>query len=355
MRSADELVAGRYRLMHPLGAGGMAVVELAEDLELRRPVAIKLLADNLARDADVRRRFLREARVAAALTHTNVVHVYDLGEHAGRPYFVMEHVEGETLAQLVQREGRVEPPRAVDLVVQACRGVAAAHAAGLVHRDLKPQNLLLRADGVVKVADFGIARPTEGTQLTQAGTVLGSAAYVAPEQAAGADVTPATDVYGLGAVLYELLTGRPPRTAASLAELVAGAPVVIPPPSGLVHDVPAALERVVMRCLAADPAARPRSAAALADELIAALADEPTLPLLGRQSRSTRSRSVPVLAVVALALVALGIALAVVLPGGGTKKRVRPVAPPPVAPVPHSADAAQQARNLAAWLRKNSG
>jgi serine/threonine protein kinase len=353
---AGEVVGGRYRIVRALGAGGMAVVELAEDIELRRPVAIKLLADNLARDDDLRRRFLREARLVAALTHTNIVHVYDLGEHGGRPYFVMEHVEGETLADLVEREGRVEPVRAVDLVVQACHGVEAAHAAGLVHRDLKPQNLLLRADGVLKVADFGIARPSDGTQLTAAGSVLGSAAYVAPEQVAGGEVSAATDVYGLGAVLYELLTGRAPRTGSSLAELVSGTPKPIVAPSELAPGIHERLEQVVMRALAADPDARPASAHALAAELVAALADEPTRPLPQRRThRVSRRRRLPLLlASGAVLLIALGVGLALGLRGGSS------AAPPPprparIAPVAHSAKPAQQARNLAAWLRRYSG
>ena len=355
---AGEVVGGRYRVVRPLGAGGMAVVELAEDLELRRPVAIKLLADNLARDDDLRRRFLREARLVAALTHTNVVHVYDLGEHAGRPYFVMEHVDGETLAHLVEREGAIEPVRAVDLVVQACHGVEAAHAAGLVHRDLKPQNLLLRADGVVKVADFGIARSREGTQLTAAGSVLGSAAYVAPEQVAGGEVTEATDVYGLGAVLYELLTGRAPRTGSSLAELVAGTPLPIRPPSELVPGIPEALEQVVMRALAADPDARPASAGAFGEELVAALADEPTRPLPQRRTHRVRRRPPRVsllLAVAASLLIALGVGLGLGLSGGSHATSPPPSRPARIAPVAHSTNPVQQARNVAAWLRRYSG
>jgi serine/threonine-protein kinase len=335
----------------------MAMVELAEDLELQRPVAIKLLADNLAHDGDVRRRFLREARMAAALTHPNVVRVYDLGEHDGRPYFVMEHVEGETLARLLEREPRVDAVRAVDLVVQACHGIEAAHAAGLVHRDLKPQNLLLRLDGVLKVADFGIARPSAGTQLTAAGTVLGSAGYIAPEQLAGGAVTPATDVYGLAAVLYELLTGQPPRTGASLPELVDGLPAPIRPPTEFAPGITPTLERVVMRSLATDPAARPASAAALAQELVAALSDEPTRPLPPRlRERGPRRRLAALLGAAALLLVALGTGLALALHGGGgAAPKVTPRRPARVLSVPHSADPAQEARNLAGWLRRNSG
>ena len=190
---------GRYRLERPLGHGGMATVYLAHDVELDRPVAVKLLAESLAGDQAFRRRFLREARLAARLSHPNVVGVYDAGEaEDGRPYIVMEYVDGSTL----EGRGRLPPREAVGLAVQACHGLAHAHAAGLVHRDVKPHNLLLRSDGTLKVADFGIARAAEATALTQVGTVLGTAAYLAPEQATGGEVTPATDVYSLGAVLY---------------------------------------------------------------------------------------------------------------------------------------------------------
>ena len=182
---------GRYRLERPLGHGGMATVYLAHDEELHRPVAIKLLAERLAGDADFRTRFLREARLAARLSHPNIVTVYDAGEaEDGRPYIVMEYVPGTTFAEL----GQIAPGEAVELAIQASRGLAHAHTAGLVHRDVKPQNLLLREDGTVKVADFGIARAAETTALTQVGTVLGTAAYLSPEQALGEQVTAAADI-----------------------------------------------------------------------------------------------------------------------------------------------------------------
>ena len=194
----------------------MAVVYLARDIELDRAVAVKLLAENLAGDPSFEKRFVREARLAARLSHPNVVSVYDAGEDGGRPYIVMEYVEGETLADLLARRGRIPPDEARGLALQAANGLAHAHAAGLVHRDVKPQNLILRGDGTLKIADFGIARAAEATALTQAGTVLGTAAYLSPEQALGEEVGPAADVYSLGAVLYELLTGRPPFELESL-------------------------------------------------------------------------------------------------------------------------------------------
>src|SRR4051812_45709830 len=274
-RMGAPSLVGRYRLERPLGHGGMATVYLAQDEELHRPVAVKLLAENLAGNADFRVRFLREARLAARLSHPNVVSVYDAGEaEDGRPYIVMEYVPGRTLGEL----GRVSPDEAVELAVQACRGLAHAHAAGLVHRDVKPQNLLLRDDETVKVADFGIARAAETTALTQVGTVLGTAAYLSPEQALGEQVTAAADVYSLGAVLYELLTGRPPYAFDSLADLAAKQTSGhITPVSELAPNVPPHVEDAVMRSLARNPAYRPASAADFARELGAP--DEPTVPL----------------------------------------------------------------------------
>jgi serine/threonine protein kinase len=250
--------------------------------------------------------------------------------------------------------------------MQAARGVSAAHEAGLVHRDVKPHNLLLRRDGVLKVTDFGIARAQKGTQVTMAGTLLGTAGYVAPEQLAGEPVTAATDVYGLGAVLYELLTGRPPRSARTIADL---AVEPIRPPSMLVPGIPPALETVVLRCLADDPAERPPSAAGLAAELAAVMEaptrvdpDAPTTPRAPdaptrrRAPDEPRLRPTPrLLVAVAVLLLALGIGLTLGLSGSGDDAPPRAQAPARVTPVPHSEDPAQQARNLSAWLRRWSG
>jgi eukaryotic-like serine/threonine-protein kinase len=278
MAALEEL--GRYRVENVLGGGGMALVYRARDEELDRPVAIKLLADNLAADEAFRKRFLREARLAAQLAHPNVVQVYDSGEADGRPYIVMEYVEGETLADLLARRGRLPPAEAVELALQVCSGLEHAHRAGLVHRDIKPQNLLIRGDGTVKITDFGIARSAHGTRLTETGSVLGTAAYLAPEQAAGEEVTPAADVYALGVVLYELLAGRTPRTAETLTQfLVRGQEQPIPELRELAPDVPEALEDVVMRCLARIPEYRPPSAGALGADLAATSGELPTAAL----------------------------------------------------------------------------
>jgi serine/threonine protein kinase len=350
----------------------MALVLLAHDDELDRSVAIKLLGEHLARDPSFRTRFLREARLAAALAHPNVVQVFDAGEDGGRPYIVMEHVEGETLAEVLARRGRLPPDEVLTLALQACRGLQHAHDAGLVHRDVKPQNLLLRADGTLKLVDFGIARAAEETRLTQAGTILGTAAYLSPEQAAGEEVTAVADVYSLGVVLYELLTGRTPYTFETLAELAHEQEVQpIEPIAVLAPDVPEALEDVVMRCLARNPSYRPGSAAELAAQLRAALpgdrATAETAPLevaptrgqtagrlrLGRGSGSDPglrpSRAAWVSAGLVLLTAAL-LGLAALAADGDDP----PPTPPGVEPVPRGDTAAEQARNLAAWLRENS-
>jgi eukaryotic-like serine/threonine-protein kinase len=361
--TTERRLAGRYRVLRPLGHGGMAVVELARDEELGRTVAIKLLADNLARDAAFRERFLREARIAARVAHPNVVRVYDVGEDDGRPYIVMEYVDGETLEELLQRDGRLEAARAVELATQLCAGLAAAHDAGLVHRDVKPQNLLVRRDGVLKIADFGVARLEAATRLTRTGTVLGTAAYLAPEQALGRDVTTAADVYAAGAVLYELLTGRPPREVATAADLSRALELPVVPLRELAPEAPRALEELVMRCLAHYPEHRPESAAALAAELTAAVPDARTLPLPARhltrptavqERRRTSRRSRAVVAVVIASAVVGAVVALVAAQHGGSAPSPRPALPPAVRPVPHSADPAQEARNLSNWLRAAS-
>jgi serine/threonine protein kinase len=356
----ETLAEGRYRVDRTLGHGGMATVYLAHDEQLRRPVAVKVLAEHIAGDEGLRRRFLREARLAARLSHPNIVQVYDAGETDGQPFLVMEYVPGRTLAGC----GKLSPQETVQLILQACAGLQHAHEAGLVHRDVKPGNLLLREDGVLKVTDFGIAQAAGSTRLTQVGTILGTAAYLAPEQAAGEEVTAAADIYSLGAVLYELLTGRPPFEFDSLAELGAKQRSgVITPVRDLEPSVPEPVEAAVMHALAREPRFRPASAAELAQEL-AATADVPTEPLLATavtEPLQTRTfRSVPgsgaalwIAAAAALAL--LGVVLGVLEIGGGggdapaePRRVVRIEAPT------RGATPADQARNLSAWLRKHS-
>jgi eukaryotic-like serine/threonine-protein kinase len=342
----ETLAAGRYRIEREVGHGGMATVYLAHDEELGRPVAVKLLPPHLADDADFRARFVREARLAGRLSHPNVVRVYDAGETDGRPFIVMEYVSGSSLADA----GRLAPQRVIELVVQACTGLQHAHDAGVLHRDVKPANLLVSDSGVLKIADFGIARADESTRHTQGGTLLGTAAYLAPEQIAGEDATAASDIYSLGAVLYELLTGRPPYGFSSLAELAAQqADGAIAPVRDVEPAVPADVEAVVMHALAREPRFRPASAAELGQELVRSATEPATVPL----RQPPRQRLSPwIVGVALLVAVAVAIGVAVVAAGGDGKKR--PAAPARVTPPAPAASAEQQARNLARWLRTHS-
>jgi eukaryotic-like serine/threonine-protein kinase len=356
------LLAGRYRVVRRLGSGAMAVVELAEDMQLERPVAIKLLRAGVLEDRDLRARFVREARAAARLSHPNVVGVFDTGATDGRPFIVMEYVPGETLAAVLERRRTLPPAEVVDLGVQACAGLAEAHDHGLVHRDVKPQNLIVREDGILKIADFGIVRGDETTRLTQHGTVLGTAGYLSPEQAAGEDVTAASDLYALGAVLYELLTGRTPYEFESLTEFAATQwSRAVTPVRDIRPDVPEALEAVVMRCLARDARFRYGSAAELRSALRASL--EPrrdhTAPMRRLPARPTArlpgvsrvSWVVGAALVIAVTLLALGLSR---LGGNGTGPRAKGPAAPTIAALPRGATPAAEARNLSAWLRASS-
>jgi serine/threonine protein kinase len=381
--SAGTLAAGRYRVEGTLGQGGMAAVYLAHDSELDRAVAIKVLAEHLADDEAFRERFLREARMAAKLSHPNIVHVYDQGEENGQPFIVMEYVDGPTLGEELKRTGPLPPARVVDLALQICGGLEHAHASGLVHRDIKPGNLLLRKDGTVKIADFGIARAAQATKLTQIGSVLGTAAYLAPEQAAGEPVTAAADIYSLGCVLFELLSGRTPYVFESLSELVVKQrEEPITPIRELRPDVPPEVEAAVMHCLARAPEYRPASAAELAQELAAGSPEPPTEPLphpsgvratevatvpltraeppatLQRTRAPRRQFTLPprttwlVFAVVAgLVFVVLAFALTSGEGDGGAEQTPQT---PAVEPVPAADNSAEQARNLADWLRDNA-
>ena len=350
---------GRFRIDGTLGRGGMAVVYLAHDTELGRPVAVKVLADHGMEDHSFRARFAREARIAAGLTHPNVVQVFDVGEEAGRPFIVMEYVEGETLGDELRRERRLSPERVVDVARQCCAGLACAHAAGLVHRDIKPQNLLVTADGAVKIADFGVAHALDQTRLTLTGSIVGTARYLAPEQTMSTRVTGAADVYALGVVMYELLTGRPPHPGDSLPELVlAKRRESAKPPRALRPEIPAQLDAAVVSCLAAAPERRP-TAAGLAE----ALTDEPTVvrseprrPVAAVRAdpgpRVFRARRRPPAIVAAVVLVLAAAAVAGVLAmtaGGGSPPASHPLRTP-AGPTP-----VEHAHNLAHWIRGHTG
>jgi eukaryotic-like serine/threonine-protein kinase len=272
--SAQGTIAGRYELGDRLGLGGMSTVLVAFDTRLERYVAIKLLAEHLADDAQFVTRFRREAMAAARLVHPNIVQVYDYGldEPSGRYYIVMERIVGPSGAQVLRDRGKLPIDEAVDWIAQACRGLEYAHRNGLVHRDVKPGNLLRsEGDGTVKLADFGIAKTaSEESSITQVGSVLGTAAYLAPEQAAGEEAGPAADLYGLGVVAYQLLSGRLPYEAASLTELALKQQREVPQPLHHVDpSIPPQLAVAVERALALRPGARYASA----DEMRQAIID----------------------------------------------------------------------------------
>jgi serine/threonine-protein kinase len=301
----SSLIAGRYELGDRLGYGGMSTVLVATDRRLERKVAVKLLAEHLADDSQFISRFRREALAAAKLVHPNIVQVFDFGldEPSGRYYIVMEYIRGRSGAEILREETRLGVGDTLELVDGACRGLAHAHRMGVVHRDVKPGNILRSDEGSVKLADFGIAKAMVGqtSQITQAGSVLGTAAYLAPEQATGGEVGPPADLYGLGVVTYQLLAGRLPYDAASLTQLAMMQERQHPPRlDDLTRDVPAALAYAVERALAIDP----RERYASAEEMRAALhegargigpQDEGTAAtsMLPNRSRTSATRAVP--------------------------------------------------------------
>jgi eukaryotic-like serine/threonine-protein kinase len=268
--AAAGLIADRYELRDRLGTGGMSTVRLAFDARLEREVAVKLLAEHLADDENFVSRFRREALSAARLVHPNIVQVFDFGldERTGQHYIVMEFVAGHSCAEILRESGTLPVSDAIAIVVQACRGLEHAHRNGVVHRDVKPGNLLRSHEGVVKLADFGIAKATEQSSITQIGSVLGTAAYLAPEQARGEEAGPPADLYALGVVTYQMLAGRLPYEATSLTELAFKQQREVPPLIDQVNpEVPAALAHAVARALSLDAAARYDNALSMAEAL----------------------------------------------------------------------------------------
>jgi eukaryotic-like serine/threonine-protein kinase len=336
-----DLIADRYELEELCGTGGMSSVFRAHDRQLERDVAIKILHEHFADDPEYLERFRREARAVARLSHPNIVTVIDRGDDGGRQFIVFEHVEGENLKELVLRSGRLSVRRALELVLPIADGLAFAHDHGLVHRDVKPQNILLSRDGEVKVTDFGIARSLHMEHgVTQTGTVLGTGEYLAPEQASGKPVSPATDVYSLGVVIWELLAGDVPFVGDNFVA-VALRHVNEPPPHLRERrpDVTPRLDAAVQRALAKDPARRFPSMTAFAKELRTCLAEaegeipavDPELTLITPPStaparppaqrrrpprRQVRTRRRPLVWVL-LALLVAGVAFAAVLLLGG--------------------------------------
>ncbi|HEX3043008.1 MAG TPA: protein kinase [Solirubrobacterales bacterium] len=305
MEAGAGTLSGRYETAERLGSGGMSNVYKATDRILERTVAVKILAEHLSDDERFVARFRREALAVAKLIHPNIVQVYDTGVDDGRHYIVMEYVEGRSGAQILQRQGPVEPEIAAEIGIQSCAGLDYAHRRGIIHRDVKPGNLMIvggpvgGGEMVVKLTDFGIARAIEQTRITQVGSVVGTAAYLAPEQVRGEEATPATDVYALGVVLYQFLTGRLPYEGSSLAELAVRQQNEKPlPPDTYNSEVPETLGAAVLRALEGDPNRRYASA----DELAAGLrlgmeGGDVTLPLgdgtaatnvLGGETAATR-------------------------------------------------------------------
>jgi serine/threonine-protein kinase len=306
----DEPIAGRYRLLEPLGRGAMSSVWLAADEELGRRVAVKMLAPNADRE-----RFAREARAVAALSHPNICALFDYGEADGRPFMVLEHLPNGSLEDRLRTSAPLADSETRLLAGEIASGLAHAHERGLVHRDLKPANILFDGEDRPKIADFGIARMGGSGTLTEAGTVLGTATYISPEQAAGAPAGPASDVYSFGVILFRMLTGRLPFVSQNAMELVRmHRDVPAPAVEEVRTDAPADLAALVAATLLKDPAARPPDGAALLEALdetaatrVLAAARTPPAP------PGQRRRTLAVLAAIALVLLVAGGAVALAL------------------------------------------
>jgi serine/threonine protein kinase len=272
-----QIIAERYRVVAMAGRGGMGEVYRAEDLKLTQVVAIKFLPEALSQDAAALARFHAEVRTARQVSHPNVCRVFDIGDADGTLFLTMEYVDGEDLASVVRRIGRLSPDKATEVARQICAGLAAAHERGVIHRDLKPANVMLDGAGKIRITDFGLA--SIAATIKGADARAGTPAYMAPEQLAGREVTAKSDIYSLGLILYEILTGKRAFEAATLPELMkqreSGA---ITNPSTLVRDLDPLIERVILRCLETDPDKRPATALQVAaalpggDPLAAALA-----------------------------------------------------------------------------------
>jgi serine/threonine-protein kinase len=258
----SHLLLNRYQLLEQIGSGGTAEIYRGRDLMLDRHVAIKILREDYSKNPEFESQFRNEARAAGNLSHPNIVTVYDFGNDNGQLFIVMELVPGTNLKSMLRQRGRFTVDECIPLMVQACAGIGFAHRAGLVHCDVKPHNMLVTPDNRLKVTDFGIARAMAGISLGEHTNVIwGSPQYFSPEQAAGESPTPASDVYSLGVVLYEMLTGTLPFTASTVEELshlhMEAKPI---PPSEYIPDLPEALEEIILKVLSKEPSARYRTA-----------------------------------------------------------------------------------------------
>jgi eukaryotic-like serine/threonine-protein kinase len=290
-----RLLGSRYEIGEVLGYGGMAEVHLGRDVRLGREVAVKVLRADLARDPSFQTRFRREAQAAASLNHPAIVAVYDTGEDAvqngGLPYIVMEYVEGRTLRDILKAEGRLMPRRAMEIVADVCAALDFSHRNGIVHRDVKPGNVMITPTGAVKVMDFGIARAAAdaGATVTATAQVIGTAQYLSPEQARGENVDARSDVYSTGCMLYELLTGHPPFTGDSpVAVAYQHVREIAPPPSSSNPDVPPDLDAIVMKSMAKNPANRYQTANDMRSDLIRSINGRPVMaePVLSDEERT---------------------------------------------------------------------
>ena len=366
--TTPQVLGERYEIGGVLGRGGMAEVHRGRDLRLGREVAVKVLRSDLARDPSFQVRFRREAQAAASLNHPAIVAVYDTGEDrtttGATPYIVMEYVEGETLRDVIRREGHVAPERAMSLAADICGALDFSHRNGIVHRDVKPGNVMITPQGTVKVMDFGIARAVSDSAATMTSTaaVIGTAQYLSPEQARGEGVDARSDVYSMGCLLYELVTGAPPFSGDSPVA-VAYQHVREDPrlPSSINPDVPAELDAILLKAMSKNPANRYQSAAEMRNDLLRALAGQrvEATPVMGdaekttilaaapagyggyrqedrwdddeQKARRRRRRTVAVVAVIAVLLLGGAIAAAIALSGSDAAPPTAQVSVPPLA------------------------
>jgi serine/threonine protein kinase len=343
MDLSGRTLSGRYEILDRLGQGGMGQVYHARDVLLGRLVALKVLWPHLAASEAAQERFRREARAAARLNHPAVVAVYDHGADEDLQFLVMEHVEGRTLKEMLAEEGPLTPDRAVAVAIGLADALAAAHAAGIVHRDIKPGNVIVCSDGSVKVMDFGIARAVTAETVSETAAVVGTAAYLSPEQAAGGRVDARTDLYALGVVLYEMLVGEPPFTGET--------PVAVAykhlhdeplPPSERSPGIPRPLDRIVARAMAKDPDERYGSAEDMRQDLDRIFGHqtdtERLVPEWGDVAEAVSGRPAHPWRWVLIALLLLGLAISVpLLAGGGSTPEDLDIEERPLPSVPATA------------------